>query len=451
MKDQVTDSRSAATDVSAALNQPYRSRPEADHQSGRSRSEADHQPGRMNMGWDDDSGRKPPSGKDPWGGNRQQPPDLDEVVKKLQGSITQIFGGGKKGGGSSRGSSGGGGSSIGVGTLIGAVIAIWLLSGIYIIDPAERGVVLFFGKYSESTMPGPHWAPPYPIATVEKVNVEEIRNIEIGYRSRGGTQSVGSVPRESLMLTKDENIIDIKFAVQYRVKSAQDYLFSVLNPDTTLRQATESAVRDVIGKSNMDHVLTEGRADIASRARDLIQVIADRYNTGLEVTTVNMQDAQPPDQVQGSFADVVKAREDKQRLINESEAYSNDIIPRARGASARILAEAEAYRAQVIVKADGEASRFNQILNEYQKAPEVTRKRLYVDSMEAVLSSTSKVLVDVDGGNSLLYLPLDKMVGANSGGVRTMTQGGTSGTPAPGISRGGSSSSSIRSERSRGR
>ena len=268
-------------------------------------------------------------------------------------------------------------------------------------------------------MPGPHWHAPYPIAKVEKVNVEEIRNIEIGYRSRGGTQSVGSVPRESLMLTKDENIIDIKFAVQYRVKDAKNYLFSVLNPDVTLRQATESAVRDVIGKSKMDFVLTEGRAEIASRSRDLIQEIADRYNTGLDVTTVNMQDAQPPDQVQDSFADVVKAREDKQRLINEAEAYHNDLLPKARGASARIVAEAEAYREQVMVKADGETSRFNQILAEYQKAPEVTRKRLYIDAMEGVLSRSSKVMVDVDGGNSLLYLPLDKMV--EQGGSRRMS------------------------------
>ncbi len=268
---------------------------------------------------------------------------------------------------------------------------------------------LYFGKYFATTMPGPHWHAPYPIAKVEKVNVEEIRNIEIGYRSRGGTQSVGSVPSESLMLTKDENIIDIKFAVQYRIKDAQNYLFSVISPDITLRQATESAVRDVIGKSNMDYVLTEGRADIASRSRDLIQEIADRYNTGLEVTTVNMQDAQPPDQVQGSFADVVKAREDKQRLINEAEAYSNDLLPKARGASARIIAEAEAYRDKVMAKADGEASRFNQILTEYQKAPEVTRKRLYIDAMEGVLSKSSKVMVDVESGNNLMVLPLDKM------------------------------------------
>lgn len=385
-------------------------------------------PNSMEMSWDNNSGNNRPGGKDPWGGggggNDQQPPDLDEVAKKLQDSLSKIFGTKKPqgprpvppsgGDGQNNRPSGGGvggGATIGVGTLLGVLGTIWLLSGIYIVDPAERGVELYFGKYFATTQPGPHWHAPYPIAKVEKVNVEEIRNIEIGYRSRGGTQSIGSVPRESLMLTKDENIIDIKFAVQYRIKDAQHYLFSVLNPDITLRQATESAVRDVIGKSNMDYVLTEGRADIASRSRDLIQEIADRYNTGLEVTTVNMQDAQPPDQVQGSFADVVKAREDKQRLINEAEAYSNDLLPKARGASARILSEAEAYRDKVIVKADGETSRFNQILTEYQKAPEVTRKRLYIDAMEGVLSRSSKVMVDVESGNSLMYLPLDKMVG----------------------------------------
>ena len=385
-------------------------------------------PKAMEMSWDNNSGNNRPGGKDPWGGgggnNNQQPPDLDEVAKKLQDSLSKIFGSKKpsgprpvppSGGDNNDNNrprqtgSGGGAATIGLGTLLGVLGTIWLLSGIYIVDPAERGVELYFGKYFATTMPGPHWHAPYPIAKVEKVNVEEIRNIEIGYRSRGGTQSVGSVPRESLMLTKDENIIDIKFAVQYRIKDAQNYLFSVISPDITLRQATESAVRDVIGKSNMDYVLTEGRADIASRSRDLIQEIADRYNTGLEVTTVNMQDAQPPDQVQGSFADVVKAREDKQRLINEAEAYSNDLLPKARGASARIIAEAEAYRDKVMAKADGEASRFNQILTEYQKAPEVTRKRLYIDAMEGVLSKSSKVMVDVESGNNLMVLPLDKM------------------------------------------
>ncbi len=385
------------------------------------------QSGSMEMSWDNNSGNNRPGGNDPWGGggnNNQQPPDLDEVAKKLQESLSKIFGSKKpkaggprpvppSGGGNQDHNTpkqgGGGGAAIGLGTLLSVLLGIWMLSGIYIVDPAERGVELYFGKYFATTMPGPHWHAPYPIAKVEKVNVEEIRNIEIGYRSRGGTQSVGSVPRESLMLTKDENIIDIKFAVQYRIKNAQHYLFSVLNPDLTLRQATESAVRDVIGKSRMDYVLTEGRADIASRSRDLIQQISDRYNTGLEVTTVNMQDAQPPDQVQSAFADVVKAREDKQRLINEAEAYHNDLLPKARGASARILADAEAYRDKVVAKADGEASRFQQVLDEYQKAPEVTRKRLYIDAMEGVLSRSSKVMVDVDSGNNLMVLPLDRL------------------------------------------
>ncbi len=393
-------------------------------------AETPKQNGNMEMGWESGSGNNRPGNNDPWGGgggNNQQPPDLDEVAKKLQESLGKIFGGGKggkgggprpvgpSGGGDDTGSRrGGGGTTIGISTLFGILGVIWLLSGIYIVDPAERGVELYFGKYFTTTLAGPHWHAPYPIATVEKINVEEIRNIEIGYRSRGGTQSVGSVPRESLMLTKDENIIDIKFAVQYRIKDARDYLFSVLHPDETLRQATESAVRDVIGKSKMDYVLTEGRADIAARARDLIQTIADRYQTGLEVTTVNMQDAQPPDQVQGAFADVVKAREDKQRLINEAEAYRNDLIPKARGEKARILAEAEAYRQKVIVKADGETSRFDQILSEYEKAPDVTRKRLYMDTMEGVLSRSSKVMVDVQSGNSLFYLPLDRMTGGNN-------------------------------------
>ncbi len=385
------------------------------------------------MGWDDQSnsnqGKKPE--RDPWGGgNRRgsndEPPDLDEVIKKLQDSLSGLFGdrkkpnprrggqsGGSDGGANDGGSSGGDGSSkglkLGFGTLVFGAIALWVVSGIYIIGPAERGVELYFGKYSSTTMPGPHWYPRF-IAEVIPVNVDKLRTVEVGYRSRGGTQSGGSVPRESLMLTKDENIIDIKFAVQYRIKDAQDYLFNVMNPDLTLRQATESAVRDVIGKSKMDYVLTEGRADIAAQARVLIQDIVDRYGTGLQVSSVNMQDAQPPDQVQDAFADVVKAREDKQRLINEAEAYHNDLIPKARGAAARITTEAEAYRQQVIAKADGEAARFDQIYAEYRKAPEVTRKRLYLDTMEQVMSRSSKVLVDVQKGNSMMYLPLDRMI-----------------------------------------
>lgn len=363
--------------------------------------------------------------KDPWsGGGRKQdgPPDLDEVARKLQDAVGRVLGGGRK---RSGGSSGGGGDRsggdsggvnmpslpIGGGTIAILALVLWGLSGIYIIDPAERGVVMRFGQYVDTTMPGPHWHMPYPIETVEKVNVEEIRNAEIGYRSGGRAQnSVGVVSREALMLTQDENIISVQLAVQYRIKDAKDYLFNVVEPDLALRAATESALRETIGKSTMDFVLTEGRAEIAAQVQRRTQEILDIYVSGLQITSVNMQDAQPPDEVQAAFADVVKAREDRERFINEAEAYANDIIPRARGAAARVVAEAEAYREQVVADAEGTASRFDQVLTEYKKAPDVTRERLYLDTMEKVLSSSSKVVVDL-GSNNLTVLPLDKMLG----------------------------------------
>ena len=212
------------------------------------------------------------------------------------------------------------------------------------------------------------------------------------------------------MLTRDENIVDVRFAIQYKIKSANDYLFNIADPDTTLREATESAVREIVGKSNMDFILKEGRSDIVLRVESLIQEILDRYETGLNLISVNMQDAQPPEQVQHAFDDAVKAREDRERLINEAEAYSNDILPRARGAAARMVEEANAYKEQVVAQAEGEAQRFENILVEYKKAPEVTRQRLYLETVEQVMSNTSKVMVDVDGGNNLMYLPLDKMM-----------------------------------------
>lgn len=362
--------------------------------------------------------------KDPWsGGGRKQdgPPDLDEVARKLQDAVGRVLGGGKKRGGG--GSAGGGDRSggdgnmnmpslpIGGGAIALIALVLWGLSGIYIIDPAERGVVMRFGQYVDTTMPGPHWHFPYPIEAVEKVNVEEIRNAEIGYRSGGRAQgSTGVVGREALMLTQDENIISVQLAVQYRIKDAKDYLFNVVEPDLALRAATESALRETIGKSTMDFVLTEGRAEIAAQVQRRTQEILDIYVSGLQITSVNMQDAQPPDEVQAAFADVVKAREDRERFINEAQAYANDIIPRARGAAARIVAEAEAYREQVVADAEGTASRFSQVLTEYKKAPDVTRERLYLDTMEKVLSASSKVVVDL-GSNNLTVLPLDKMLG----------------------------------------
>ncbi len=404
------------------------------------------------MAWNE-PGNSDKSGKDrdPWsGGGRKQdgPPDLDEVARKLQAAVARALGGKKRSGGSSGGGgdrSGGGPGNVnlpnlpnlplGGGVIVLLALILWGLSGIYIIDPAERGVVLRFGQYTDTTMPGPHWHIPFPIESVEKVNVEEIRNAEIGYRSGGRAQSAtGVVLRESLMLTQDENIISVQLAVQYRIKDAKDYLFNVVEPDLALRAATESALRETIGKSKMDFVLTEGRADIAAQIQNRTQEILDLYVSGLQITSVNMQDAQPPDEVQSAFADVVKAREDRQRLVNEAEAYANDIIPRARGGAARIVAEADAYREQVVADAEGTASRFSQVLAEYKKAPEVTRERLYLDTMEKVLSSSSKVVVDL-GSNNLTVLPLERMLGTGQPSANAGTAAGVpaSSSSAPGV------------------
>lgn len=340
-------------------------------------------------------------GKDPWGGggrkNEQGPPDLDEVVRNLQGKLNGLFGGGGDKGNAGGGSGGGMGAGS-FGAILGVAILIWALSGIYIIDEGNRGVVTTFGKYIETTMPGPHWHARF-IQDVEKVNVSGVRSIELGLR-----------PEESLMLTQDENIVDVKFAVQYQVGNARDYLFNTRNPDETMRQVMESAVREIVGKSEMDFIITGGRSEVVNRAQELMQGTLDNYRTGLVISQLTMQNAQAPRQVQGAFADAVKAREDEIRLRNEAEAYANDLIPRARGGAARIIEESNAYREQVIAEAEGETSRFMSILAEYRKAPEVTRKRLYIDAMESVLSNSSKILVDTDGSNNLLYLPLDKMM-----------------------------------------
>jgi membrane protease subunit HflK len=364
------------------------------------------------MAWNEPGGS---GNKDPWGGNKnneQGPPDLDEVVKKLQQKFGGLFGGG---GPRSAGSGGGGkAGSIGFGLIAAVAIAVWAISGVYIVEEGTRGVVLQFGKYNKTTQPGPHWYP-RGIQSVETVDIENIRGISIGFRATGGGRSgSSSVGRESLMLTQDENIVDVKLAVQYKVSNASDYIFNVKDPETSLRQAIESAIRETVGKSNMDFILKEGRADVTAQTREKVQSIMDLYKTGLQVTTVNLQDAQPPEQVQDAFADAVKAQGDQARVINEAEAYSNDIIPRARGKAARQLAEANAYKEQVIAEATGEASRFTQVLAEYKKAPKVTRKRLYLEAVESVMSKSSKVMVDVKGSGNLLYLPLDKIMSGGS-------------------------------------
>ena len=367
------------------------------------------------MAWNEPGG----GNRDPWsGGDRDQgPPDLDEVVRKLSDRFSNLLGSGRGGGSGGNSSGGGGGASgsgfAGVGLVIGIIALIgWLIASIYIVNEGERGVVLRFGRYLETTLPGPHLRI-FPIDQVEIVNVEQRRFREIGYRSAagGGRQpAIRSVPKEALMLTQDENIVDVRLAVQYQIKDPRAYLFNVLDPEAVLVQVVESATRETIGKSTMDFVLTEGRSDIVADTQSLSQSILDQYGAGLQIITVVLQDAQPPEEVQDAFADAIKAREDEQRLKNEAEAYSNEVIPKARGQAARRLQEASAYKEQVIAQAQGEASRFEQLLMAYQQAPDVTRERLYLETLETVLSQVSKVLVDVKGTNNLLYLPLDRLL-----------------------------------------
>lgn len=352
------------------------------------------------MSWNEPGGGK----KDPWSGRKDEsgPPDLDEVIRSFQEKIGGIFGG-SSGGGSSEG-----GSLKGLGFLAIGALVLWSLSGFYIVDEGNRGVETRFGAYTATTDPGLNWRFPSPIDQVDVVDIQNIQVVEVGYRS-GGRQGAGSVPREALMLTKDENIVDIRLAVQYQVKDAKDYVFNVLNPTATLKQVTEGALRGVIGHSNMDYVLTEGRSEVVAEIQTEIQKVLDTYTAGIMISSVNLQDAQPPEQVQGAFEDAIKAREDKERFINEAHAYANEVVPVARGAASRKTQEAEAYKERVIARSTGKVSRFSQLLTEYKKAPKVTRQRMYLESMEEVLSKTSTVMVDVKGGNNLLYLPLDKL------------------------------------------
>jgi membrane protease subunit HflK len=347
------------------------------------------------MAWNEPGG----GSQDPWSGKGgdQGPPDLDEVVRKLQERLGGLFGGKKRGPGEPSGGStapGGGvtGKAIGVGAAI--LLVVWIASGIYIIEPAERGVVLRFGAYTKMTGPGPHWHIPAPIEKVETVNVDEI----------------STFTHKAAMLTKDENIVDMELTVQSRIQDAADYLFQDQNPDKTLRDAIETVVRKTIGGSRLDFILTEGRDAVAATIRERAQALVNQYKTGLEITSVNMQPAKPPEQVKEAFDDAIKAREDKERLENKAEAYANEILPQARGEAARVQADAKAYRDKVVAEAEGETSRFLAILHEYEKAPQVTRERLYLEAMEQVLGESSKVLLDIEGGNSLMYLPLDRII-----------------------------------------
>ncbi|PPD20830.1 MAG: FtsH protease activity modulator HflK [Methylomonas sp.] len=357
------------------------------------------------MSWNEPGGGK----KDPWSGRGDQkgPPEIDEVIRSLQEKLGNLFGGGKSSGEGGLPSGPSGKSWM---ILLAVGFALWLGSGLYIVQEGNEGVETRFGQYTRTTSAGWRWHLPAPIANVDIVNVKQQRYIEVGYRTGGADQSSGSVPKEALMLTQDENIVDVRLAVQYQVKDARAFIFNILNPVLTLKQVTESAERGVVGNSDMDFVLTEGRSVVVAQIKKEIQDVMDSYNSGIQITSVNLQDAQPPEQVQSSFEDAIKAREDKQRLINEAEAYANDVVPKARGAAARTLEEAQGYREQIVAKAEGETARFGKLLFEYTKAPDVTRKRLYIESMQSVLSSLDKVVVDVKGGNNIMYLPLDKMV-----------------------------------------
>ncbi|MEJ2631817.1 MAG: FtsH protease activity modulator HflK [Acidihalobacter sp.] len=345
------------------------------------------------MPWNE-PGNNNSGNKDPWGGGQKGGGKNSFDPERWLRQWLERLGGRRSSDGNKSGSGG-----LPTGGIVLAVIVLvvaWLASGFYIVGPGERGVVTRFGAFSGETMPGPHWHLPYPAESVDVVDIDQIRS----------TQS------KSVMLTKDENIVDVDVSAQYRVSNAKRYLFDVRNPDQTLREAMISAIREVVGQSKMDYVVGQGRADIAIRTQQIMQDTLNTYKTGLQVIKVNLQDAQPPEQVQSAFADAIKAREDEVRYRNEAEAYANSVLPQARGQAARITQEAQAYKGQVVARAQGNAARFDELLKEYLKAPKVTRERLYLDTMQSVLSNSSKVLLNASGkgSNSLFYLPLDKLM-----------------------------------------
>jgi membrane protease subunit HflK len=338
------------------------------------------------------------------------PPDLDELWRDFNRRLNGLFGrrtsGGRGGGGLGGLKPNGKGAGIGLSAVIAVIALIWLGSGFYIVPEGQVGVVTTFGKYSETTRPGFRWRLPWPVQASELVNILQVQRAEVGVRGRADRL------KEALMLTDDENIVDIQFEVQFRIKDdgATDYLFNSRNPTAAVMQSAESAMREVVGRKTMDSVLYESRQQIAIEVRERMQQMLDRYGTGILVTTIAIQNAQPPEQVQTAFDDAVKAGQDRERQINEGQAYANDVVPKARGLASRLMQEAEGYRTRVIETAQGDASRFRQILNEYQKAPAVTRDRMYIETMQQVFNNTTKVLVDSRQGNQLLYLPFDKLI-----------------------------------------
>ena len=344
-----------------------------------------------------------------WGkrGNNSGPPDLDEIWRNVNRRMAELFGRKRE---PQEGGDGGRPHMHlplgGAGLLVALVVVIWLASGFYIVDEGRRGVVTRFGRYTETTLPGPRWHLPFPIEAVELVEFSQVKTIEVGYRNTPKNK----IDKEAVMLTEDENIIDIQFAVQYNLKSAEDYVFNNRRPDQIVAFVAESAIREIVGRSKMDFALYEGRQKIANDTQTLMQQMLDNYRTGVFVQNVTLQQVLPPDKVQAAFDDAQKAGQDRERLKNEGEAYANDVVPRARGMAARLLQEANGYNTEVVQRAEGDAARFRSILVEYQKAPGVTRDRLYIDMMTSVLGNTSKVLIDQKNGGNLLSLPLDRLL-----------------------------------------
>jgi len=355
------------------------------------------------MAWNEPGG-----GKDPWGGGQGGgPPDLDEALKKVRDKFAK-FGG--KGG---NGNGGDGGGSAGpifgrgvVPVVLVLILLIWGFAGVYQVDEKERAVVLRFGKYLETVNPGLHWNPPL-IDTVFKERVTEERQ----YHNKS----------RDLMLTEDENIVDLQLVVQYNIEDVKSFVLNVKNPETSLQHATDSALRHVVGSSELDEVISTGREQIGIEVMGRLQQYLDNYETGIHVVKVNIQDAKPPNEVKAAYDDVIKAREDQERVISEAQSYSNAVIPEARGRAQRIIEEAEGYKAQVVAEAEGEAQRFENLLVEYTKAPDVTRQRLYLDAMQNVMTRSTKVMVNTSDGNNILYLPLDKAV--DSSGASQGSQG----------------------------
>jgi membrane protease subunit HflK len=337
------------------------------------------------------------------------PPDLDDLWKEFNKKLNALFGNkptyssSDAGGGVPPGSNG---AKKGLSILIVVLIFLWLISGSFVVQEGQTGVVMTFGKYSRDTPSGFNWRLPYPIQSHEIVNVSQVRTVEVGYQTNTKNKQL----KESLMLTDDENIIDIQFAVQYKLKSASDWIFNNREQEHTVKQVAETAIREVVGRNKMDFVLYEGREKVALDVFQLMQQLLDSYKTGVQVTNVTMQGVQPPEQVQAAFDDAVKAGQDRERQKNEGQAYANDVIPKARGAAARLQEESQAYQARVIANAEGNAYRFKQVLDAYQQAPAVTRDRMYLETMQQIFVSTTKMLVDTKNNNNLIYLPLNKLV-----------------------------------------